>query len=81
MYRLYKYLKNNCKLRNTLFNKQKYSHKKGSCCQTITNCLTFNISKNSEQDMESNIDNTSVNAVRENTPLRRSDRIAQLKDN
>lgn len=77
-YRLFKYLKRTRCVNN-------------SCCKSLSNCLTLNIFKNTkknvniESDLTFDLDrNTEINSIDLNnstTPLRRSSRIAQLKDN
>lgn len=77
LYKLFKYLKI-----KTLRTKGK----SGSNCQKIMNCLTLNLCQARKKDKThvnidlSDLDNKIVSKVRENTPIRRSERIAQLKD-
>ncbi|XP_044761285.1 uncharacterized protein LOC123318665 [Coccinella septempunctata] len=50
----------------------------GNCCQKITNCLTFNIKSRSKSPVRVQYDEENI--ATEEIPLRRSPRIAQLKD-
>lgn len=68
IYKLYKYVRNRCK-------------QSSGNCQQITNCLTLNICKRSAVDnIDIELQDASTSENREATPVRRSLRIAKLKD-
>lgn len=65
LYRIYKYVSGKRKARN--------------CCQNITNCLTLNLMKERESDVRIDV-KYSDNGSNEQSSLRRSSRIAKLKE-
>lgn len=81
IYRLVKNCKNRCK-RKSIF--RKHSHE-GDCCQTVNNCLTFNFCKSDKKTETLSLEDIPVNDLNdkedsESQSLRRSSRIAKLKD-
>lgn len=79
-YRFYKYLRSLC------CNTPRLRYKDDTNCQKITNCLTLNICKRQQEssnnvDIELDLTNSEPHTSQESTPLRRSIRVAKLKDN
>ena len=86
LYKIFRYLRNKCT--EHYFHNHHIHESKTNCCCSITNCLTFNFDKTHESKVTpalslEDLSQVSVNQGNnptEEQPLRRSKRLAQLKD-
>lgn len=71
LYKAFMHLKGKCNRNNDT-----------NCCESITNCLTFNIFKSNKENVSSELrtNDIEISEIGENSSLRRSNRIAKLKE-